>query len=47
MYATVGAGGERNRGGLSGAIKLAKRLGVKPQRFKRWLVDFKFDAEWE
>jgi hypothetical protein len=33
--------------GLSGAIKVAKELGVKPRRFQRWLEDFKFDAEWE
>jgi hypothetical protein len=33
--------------GLSGAIKVAKALGVKPQRFKRWREDFKFSEEWE
>ena len=33
--------------GLSGAIELAKKLGVKPRQFKRWHEDFKFDAEWE
>jgi hypothetical protein len=33
--------------GLAPAIKLARSLGVKPQRFKRWRKDFEFSAEWE
>jgi hypothetical protein len=32
---------------LSAAIALARKLRVKPTRFKRWKEDFEFDAEWE